>query len=205
MKKVEAIKRLNGKKKINPISSSLYLFLLVMIAFVFISCSSETREKIEIDVPNSVKEEIEGAAPVVEYSFFALKESFPKNIEEMKQTILFTYGEIDDHVDIRIIMASLHYDETLLFKAIKNYFINPNVFSGSLLRTLNHSLELDKGTTIEFLQEKFVYDKDRAKDEIISVCVEEMKKNQHSVLLIKRSIDSELLNQMVEIIFTNKE
>jgi len=40
---------------------------------------------VEIDVSDSVRKGIVEAAPVGEYRFFALKESSPKNIEDMRQ------------------------------------------------------------------------------------------------------------------------
>lgn len=206
MKKIKITKRLSCKKEIDSISLSQYLLVFVMIAYVFVSCSNETREyeKIEIDVPNSVKEEIKETAPLGEYKFLALKESYPKNIEEMMQSILFTYGEIENQVDLRIIMASQYYYNALLFKATKNYFINPNLSTGSTLMSTQLSLKFENGQTYELPRERFIYGKDHSQDDIISDCLEKMKINNHSILLIKRSIDSELFNQMVEIIFTNR-
>lgn len=176
-------------------------FWIICVVFIISFGYGQNFEKVEINVFNSVKEAIEEAAPAGEYCFFALKESFPKNIEDMKQAKLFVCGEIGNQVDLKVIMASLGDHNSLLFKSIHEFFINPNLISGALAMTEDVSITLASGKVMKIPREKSVHGKDNSIDTLVSNCLEEMRKNNNSVLLIERSVDSKLLNQMVEIIF----
>jgi len=179
---------------------SYFFWLICAVLIISFGCG-QNYEEVEINVPNSVKEAIEEAAPAGEYRFFALKESFPKNIEDMKQVKLLVCGEIGNQVDLKVIMASLGDQNSLLFKSIHRFFINPNVISGTMAMNENVSIKLDSGEIVKIPREKSIYGKDNSIDTLVSNCVKGMQKNKNSILLIKRSVDGEMFNQMVEIIF----
>ena len=63
------------------------------------------------------------------------------------------------------------------------------------------SITPDSGEVIIILCEQFGYGKDYSIDALVRKCSEEMQKNNKSVLLIRKSVDSEMLDQMIEIIF----
>ena len=178
-----------------------HFFWIICTVFIISFGCGQNYEKVEIDVSNSVKEAIKEAAPVGEYRFFALKESFPKNIEDMKQAKLLVCGEIGNQVDLKVIMASLGDHNSLLFGSIRRFYINPNMISGELSMTETVSITLDSGEVIIIPCEQSIYSKDFSIDTLVSNCLQEIRKNNNSVLLIKKSVDSEVLNQMVEIIF----
>ena len=178
-----------------------YFFWILCAVFLISFGCGQNYEKVEINVSNSVKEAIEAAAPVGEYRFFALKESFPKNIENMKQAKLLVCGEIGNQVDLKVIMASLGDHNSLLFKSIHRFFINPNIVSGALSWTGTVSITPDSGERMKIPREDSIYGKNYSTDTLVNNCLQEMRKNNNGVLLIKRSVDSEVFNQMVEIVF----
>ena len=53
------------------------------------------------------------------------------------------------------------------------------------------SITLDSGEVMKIPREKSIYGKDNSIDTLVSNCLQEMRKSNNSVLLIKRSVDSE--------------
>ena len=138
-----------------------------------------------------------------EYRFFALKESSPKNIEDMRQARLFVCGEIGNQVGLKVVTASLGEHKSLLFGSIHRFYINPHVISGEISATETTSIRLDSGETWIVLCEQTIHRRDYPMDVLVSRCVQEMRKHNNSVLLIRRkgSVKSDVLSQMVEIAF----
>ncbi len=176
--------------------------ILFIISILVISFSSgQEHKKVEINVSNSFKKTIEEAAPAEEYCFYALKESYPKSIEEMNKTKLFVCGEIKAQADVVVMMASLDDYNSPLFNSIHRYLINPNILSGKMVTSENVTITPKSGKSIKFPLERAVYGKDTSIDTLIKQCSVEMQKINNSVLLIGRNVDSEVLSLMVEIIF----
>lgn len=179
-----------------------YFFWIFAILLVLFGCG-QNYEKVEIDVPDSVKKAIEKAAPKGKYRFCALKESLPNNYEDMKQSTLFICGEIDNQVGKQVAMASLEEDSSLLFGWINRFYINPNIISGELSMTEILSITPDSGEVIMIPSDQSIYGQDHSFDTVLGNCLQEMEKNKISILLIERKeiVDSSVLNKMVEIIF----
>jgi len=176
-------------------------FWITCLVFVISFSCGQKHEKVEINVSNSIKEAIEDAAPAKEYCFYALKESFPKNIEEMNKAKFFVCGEVEIQADLKVMMASLDDLSSPLFKSIHLYLINPNILSGQLAMSEDVSITLKNGEIMKIPRKKSICGRETSIDTLVRKCSEEMKKNSKSVLLIGKSIDSKVLDQMVEIIF----
>lgn len=100
----------------------LWLLIVLMVAVFSLSCGLKL-EQVEINVSKSIKEAIEEAAPVGEYCFYALKESYPENVAEMNKAKLFVCGEVKTDAGLEVVFASLDDSDTMLFKSIYKYYI----------------------------------------------------------------------------------
>lgn len=178
-----------------------YLFLIASSVFIIFFGCAPKHEQVEINVSKSFKETIEKAAPAEEYCFYAFKESYPKSIKEMAKAKLFVCGEVKTQADLEVVMASLEDFDTPLFKSICLYYINPNVISG--LATISEDIEitLKDNEVMRISREKSSYGKDTSIETLVKECFEEMQKDNKNVLLMRRNIKSDVLNQMVEIVF----
>lgn len=177
------------------------LFLIVCLVFFSLFGCTPKHEQVEINVSKSFKEAIEEAVSAKEYCFYGLKESYPKSIEEMTKAKLFVCGKVKTRIDLKVLMASLDYLDTPLFKSICRYYINPNILSGLVAMSEDISITLKSGEVIEISCEKSIYGKDTSIETLIKECFEEMQKDNKSVLLMSRNVKSDVLNEMVEIVF----
>ena len=62
-------------------------------------------------------------------------------------------------------------------------------------------ITLNDNKVMKIPREKSSYGKDTSIDTLLKECVEEMEKDNKSVLLMSRDIKNDVLNQMVEIVF----
>ena len=179
-------------------------FVLTVTSFLILSFAcGQSFTRVEIDVSKAVKKAIETAAPSGKYRFCALKESFPKNIEDMNQSSLFVCGEIESQVGQTVVMASLGDTSPLLFRSIRRFFMNPNVLSGKVSMTVMTSVKPDRGEAISILTNNTTYGRDHSFDSVLDECLQEMKKSKNSVLLLERekTVESSVLSEMVEVVF----
>lgn len=179
-----------------------YFFWIFTILFVLFGCGQKF-EKIDIDVPDSVKQGIEEAAPVGTYRFCALDVSYPKNYEDLKQSTLFICGEIDSKVGQQVVLASMDENNSLLFGMIRRFFINTNLISGELSVNEIITITPDGGENIVIPSEQSIYGQDHSFNAVLGSCLQEMEGGENSILLIERKekVDSDVLNRMVEIKF----
>ena len=172
------------------------------VSFISFGCG-QASETVTIDVAGSVRGAIAEAAPTGEYRFLALREFSPKSIEDMMKARLFVCGDIGNQVGLKVVTASLSERRSLLFGSIHRFYINTNLISGALSATETTTITPDSGGAWTVVCEQTVHGRDYPIDTLVGRCVQEMRKNQNSVLLIKRKVrlDRDLLSQMVEIAF----
>ena len=197
---------MNGKppqnKRKDIAMKYVHFFCITYFVFTIIGCGKKHHEQVEINVSDSFKKAIEEVAPKKKYCFYALKESYPKSIEEMTQTKLIVCGDIEEHADLTIVMtASIDGLDVPLFKSISRYLISPFFLSGGADATETLSITSQSGETFEVVRKKRIYAKDTSISVLISECFEELKNNDKSVLFMSKDVDSEQLNHMVKLVF----
>jgi len=178
-------------------------FLLMLTVSLFLFGCSQNLKKVEIDVPDSVKQGIGEAAPAGKYRFCALEESYPKNYEDLKQSTLFICGEIESKVGQEVVLASMDENNSLLFGMIRRFFINTNIISGALSMTEMTRITPDGGEAIVIPSEQSIYGQDHSFNAVLGNCLQAMEENKNGILLIekKEKLDSDALNRMVELKF----
>ena len=183
-----------------------------------LTCNAASKEiaqkiskTIQLTTPSAVREALEKAAPIKEVGFFALKSNQINKIEDLNRLRLLTCGDVTNDTVFNIVESSSESLKILLFSSSDGFTIWSNVgrpddkIVGS--ESTKESFVID-GAKIDFkrtvyafggLNNKTIY------DTILKKCVEEMRKDDKSVLLIKRSLMSkqgkEVRNDLVEIIF----
>jgi len=179
----------------------VHFFCITYLVFSIIGCGTKPHEQVEINVSDSFKKAIEEAAPKKKYCFYALKESYPKSIEEMTQTKLIVCGDIEEQADLEVLMTSFDGLGVPLFKSISRYSINPNMLSGEVITSETLSITHKSSEAMEVLRENRIYSKDISISALVSECFEELKKNDKSVLFMSKDVNSEQLNHMVKLVF----
>jgi len=178
-------------------------YLLMLAVSLFLYGCGQNYKTVEIDVPNSVKQGIEEAAPGGKYRFCALDESYPKTYDDLKKSTLFVCGEIENKLGQEVVLASLDENNSLLFPMVRRYFINTNIISGELSATEMITVTPDGGESIIIPCVQSIYGQDHSFNDILDNCLQEMEENKNGILLIekKEKVDSNVMNRMVEIKF----
>ena len=179
----------------------LKLSRIISVSLLIMFGCGQAYEKTEIDVPDSVKQALEEAAPQGNYRFFAVKESLPENIGDLQQAVLFACGEIEGQADLQVLMASMEELNSPLFKSINRFYINQNMVSGQMAMAETVTVNPENGEALKIPRAKSVFGTDNTSETLVGKCVEEMQKNPKSVLLISSDIKSEALRQMAKVIF----
>ncbi|MBT8356797.1 MAG: hypothetical protein HKO79_08965 [Desulfobacterales bacterium] len=180
-----------------------YLPFICVVFLVFsASGCGDTREGAELKVSESIKRAIEKAAPREKYVFYALKESWPKDITEMTKTKLIVCGDIEKQAALRVLLSSFSDLDVPLFKSISHHLKNPMMVSGGHTISRNLSVKFEKsGKSANIPSERKFYPKDTSISSLLDECFEELKKNEKAVLLMSKDIDSEKLSHMIKINF----
>jgi len=179
-------------------------YLGVVIFFIALSCGNREIQVV-IPLPHSAQKAIEAAAPAEQYTFYALRTSYPKTIGELNQSTLFICGKVEDGIDYKLLQISFQELGKPLFKSVQRYAIRPDLLSGVIVFSENVSIDLNDGSSMSYPRENLLFAANFSRDSLLSNCIEDMRKGNGSVLLISKEARNELLQQLIKISFHTQE
>ena len=180
------------------------LFVIFLTWFLLLSCSTK-QEAIEITLPQEIRAVIEKAVPMQDYGFYALKSSYPRKAEDLKEWSLFLCGGDNPQMDIDVTVSSLRTTKALLFKSSKSYFISDNISGPNpeepAARESSSTIESPGQVKITLPREGLFFGKGMTPENLLTKCLKDIQENQKGLLLIKRTIAAKRQKDLVEIKF----
>jgi len=182
---LKTIKQKRGIKMKNGLLGVLLSF------FLLLSCTTK-QEPVEITLPQETREAIEKAVPIKDYGFYALKSSYPRKAEDLKEWSLFVCGGSSPEMDIYVTISSLKQTKALLFKFSKSYFISQNMSGGNPEepggKETNTTLQVPGQDNIILPRESLFFGNEMTPEKLYTKCLKDVQANQKGLLLIKRTL-----------------
>lgn len=179
--------------------SKSFLCLSFLLCFFVIGCGP-TFEQTEIPIPGNTKKNISKEIPS-DFGFFSLKTSCPANLEELHENTLFICGMVSSVDDVKLQLASIKDRDKILFKSVNRYLINKNVLKGKMSLNENVGLEVKGRGKMSYPRKSEIFAKDIPGETLVEKCMEEMKNNPKSLLLMERALGKNFQDELLEIVF----
>jgi hypothetical protein len=176
-----------------------FLCLALLFCLFVFSCGP-TFEQTEIPIPGHTKKNIDKEIPG-DFGFFSLKNSFPADIEALHDYTLFICGMVGGVDDVKLQLASIRDRDKVLFKSVNRYVINENVLKGKMSFNENVGLKSKDRGKVSYPRKSLVFGKDISIESLLEKCMEEMKNNPKSILLMERALGKNFQDQLLEIVF----
>jgi hypothetical protein len=107
-------------------------------------------------------------------------------------------GDVDD---VKLQLASIKDREKILFKSVNRYVISPRVRRGGMSTSTNINLDLKGKGKMSYPRNSEIFANDTPGETLVEKCMEQMKNNPKSVLLMERALGKNFQDQLVEIAF----
>jgi hypothetical protein len=179
--------------------SKKFLCLTFLLCFFVVGCGP-TFDQTEIPIPGNTKKNIDRDIPN-DFGFFSLRTSCPTNLEELHENTLFICGMVGDVDDIKLQLASIKDRDKILFKSVKRYVINKNVLKGKMSFNDNVGLKVKGKGKGSYPRKSLIFGKDTSIESLLEKCMEEIKNNPKSLLLMERALGKNFQNELLEIVF----
>ena len=175
-------------------------FLCLAFLFcLFVFGCGPTFEQTEILIPGHTKKNIDKEIPN-DFGFFSLKDSVPADIEALHDSTVFICGMVGDVDDVKLQLASIKDRNKILFKSVNRYVISPRVRKGNMSTSTNVGLDLKGKGKISYLCKSEIFANDTPPETLVEKCMEEMKNNPKSILLMERALGKNFQAQLMEIV-----
>jgi len=176
-----------------------FLCIAFLCCFLVSNCGPKF-EQTEIPIPGNTKKNIAGEIPA-DFGFFSLKGSAPTDSETLHDCTLFICGKVGGVDDVKLQLASIKDRNKVLFKSVNRHVINERVRKGRMSTSTNVKIDIKGKGRVSYPCKSQVFAKDTPGETLVEKCMEQMKNNPQSVLLMERALGKSFQDELTEIVF----